>query len=112
MRCRFEAFVVSDSKWAVQSLLNGRRRPRLEASEFTAMTSTPFIDSALRAPGRREPDHGRAVKAPMACRLQHQEHHSQSAHRRVTLPPFTVAGGLGMRIVRHAAQFGSKGFVS
>ena len=112
MHCRFEAFVVSDLGWAIQSLLNGRRRPRLEASGFTAMTSTPFIDSAFREPGHRAPDHGQAAKALVACRLQHQEHHSQSAHRRVTLPPFTVAGTLGMRIVRHTAQFGSKGFVS
>jgi hypothetical protein len=76
--------------------------------------TTPFVNLALREPGLREPKAACAVRIGlMACRLHHQSHQaSQSAQRRVTLPPFVTAGGFRTGIASHTAQFGSKGFVS
>ena len=76
--------------------------------------TTPFVSHALREPGLREPEAVRAVRIGlMACRLHHQGHQaSQSAQRRVTLPPFAAAGGFSVGHASHTAQFGSKGFVS
>jgi len=47
------------------------------------MTSTPFTIPGLCEQDRRAPVLWDAVAASLAYRLQHQDHHSQSAHHRV-----------------------------
>jgi hypothetical protein len=86
----------------------------MEASEFTAMTSTSFFSYTVREPGHREPDLLQVVSTgPVAYRLQLSPHQaSQPAQRRVA-PTYSVAAGPPLRvgIAQNPAQFGSKGFV-
>ena len=78
------------------------------------MTSTSFVNHAVREPGHREPNPLQVVSTgPVAYRLHHHPHQaSQPAHRRATPPQSVVAGALRVGIARNPAQFSSKGFVS
>src|SRR3989442_12392945 len=74
----------------------------MEASEFTAMTSTSFFDHAVRDPGHCEPSPLQVVSTgPVAYRLhQYPRQASQPAHRRATPSQSGVAGALRVGIAQ------------
>jgi hypothetical protein len=85
----------------------------MEASEFTAMTSTSFFDHAVRDPGHRDPSPRRSsarVPRHIACTMISVKPANPLIAEQPAMPPWPGRFAWAMHVLKHSSV--RKGFVS